>query len=206
MKRGRPSTGAGKPARRVRPDSQKADAAAVLNESDPDAAAQAQASGLNSKGRPRRSRSTKQPRQTPKRALLAAILADIISPAVKDGPPAAELLNESDRRAVRQAHVDGVTANDVAALVVYSVRVAHRLYERGELAGKDLVVAMNKATAHAAAAAQLASTQAAKDVPPAMEITFSMENLPTAVGMPNRDVVQRPDQGPLGDRIDVEQG
>lgn len=89
---------------------------------------------------PRRKRTATAPRA---RGLLATLLRST-------------LLTDEDRKAVRAAHASGLTVQDLAALTVYELRLAHKLHTDGELPAKDLLVGINKAASHIAAVAQLA--------------------------------------------------
>jgi hypothetical protein len=186
MKRGRPKTKTPKRAYRNR---RNADDAMTANEADPDARAERR---FSNKGRPVALPDSRAPRRTPKRALLAAVAM-----AVND-PKAGDILSAADRKLITQASADGITVADVAALVVYKMRLATRLYERGELAGKDLLLALDRGTSQAAAVAQLAA--ASPSLPPRIEVVLSMDALPKAV--PRLELV-RPLPGLNGDILDV---
>jgi F420-0:gamma-glutamyl ligase len=103
---------------------------------------EANAPDKTSKGRTKRKSDPTKPRQSSKRALLGCILGDT-------------RLTADDRKCISQAHRDGVTLQDLAALTVYQLRLAQTFFESGDLAGKDLIVALGKVTSAVAAAAQL---------------------------------------------------
>jgi hypothetical protein len=81
------------------------------------------------------------------------------------------LLSDDDRRAVRAAHSTGLTLQDLAALTVYELRLAHKLYAMQELPAKDFLVGINKASSHIAAVAQLA--QASPGGATSVTVTFA---------------------------------
>lgn len=104
-------------------------------------------SGLNKEGRPRKSRNKTLPRQTPKNTLLSVLCRH-------------PSLTADDITAIRGAHASGLTIGDLAAITVYELRLAQMFYDNGELAAKDLVVALQKTASHVAAAAQLTQENA----------------------------------------------
>lgn len=83
-----------------------------------------------------------------------------------------------------------MTTTDLATLVCYEIRLARKFFENGELAAKDLIVALTKLSSQAAAVAQL-SQAGAGNTATKLEITFAA---------PDGAAVQ----GPVGDVIDVE--
>ncbi len=155
-------------------------AAAALT--DPDIAA---ASGRKRPGpkpaTPRRKRGPN------RRGLLRAILSD-------------PRLTKGDKEAIGQAHVDGLSIADLAAFATYEVKIAQRLHELGELDAKALLVAINKAASHVAAAAQLAS---ASNETSGANITVVMQGVgPTSTRSEIADQAQ-PDPV-VGDVIETE--
>lgn len=108
-------------------------------------------------------------------------------------------LTITDKMAISQAHVGGVTIADLAALTVYEIRLAQAFYAIGELAAKDLVVAIGKAASHVAAAAQLGQEHAPQGA--AISITFEGDG-PTSA---RRDgPTSTPPNAQVGDIIDAE--
>ena len=78
-----------------------------------------------------------------KRGLLRALMAN-------------PLLTAGDKAAITQAHADGFTPADLSAMTTYELRLAQRLFEADKIDAKALLIAINKATSHVAAAVQLA--------------------------------------------------
>lgn len=159
---------------------------ATLAGADPDAAAVS--GSLNKAGQPRRTSSKLQPRRTEKRSLAGLLMRDA-------------RLSSEDRAAVKHAYEHGMTPQDVAALVVFEVRLALRFFKQDVLAPKDLIIALNKAASQAAATAQLSAGSGT--LPSKIEIVFGHVDLPSAADMPERQVNLRPAPGPTGDRLDV---
>ncbi len=126
-----------------------------------------------------------QPRQSHKRALMSAILND-------------PRLTAADKRSIKEAHNDGLSVQDLAALTLYELKLAHALYASGELAAKDLVVAINKLSSHVVACAQLAQTSTAGVA--SVSVTFSGTG-PTSDRPEAGQGRQDPD---IGDLIDTE--
>ena len=188
MKAGRPKTATDAPAKQARPRFQKRDAAAQLAGADPDATATVSHGKLNKAGLPRRTRANNQSRRKEKTSLAGLLMKS-------------SLLTVEDRAAVKHAHEHGLTPQDVAALVVFEVRLALRFFKQDVLAPKDLIVALNKAASQAAATAQLSAGSGA--LPARIEIAFSQGDLPSALDLPERQVNPRPAPGPTGDRLDV---
>lgn len=108
-------------------------------------------------------------------------------------------LTDKDKKAIAQAHVNGVTIGDLAALTVYEIRLAQNFFAAGELAAKDLIVAIGKAASHVAAAAQLGQEQA--PVGANILVTFNGEGQAST-----RPEAQRttPTDPTVGDIIDAE--
>jgi hypothetical protein len=210
MKRGRPKSAPTDVSGRGRAQSQRDDLTETLI-----AAVEAQTSDKTATGKGKkkaaapRTRAHNQPRQTSRRSLMAALAKKLPGVATYDAKgdlilgAVADLLNADDRKLVGQAHQDGITVSDVAALVVYKNLVAMRLYERGELSGKDLIVALDKSTSQAAAAAQLAVGVANKNLP--SEVKISMDNKGCAkADIPADVTVQRGEHTVTGDTLAVE--
>lgn len=179
---GRPKGSKTSPARRVRPDRADTSTAEL------GAASGTEPTPLTASGRPRRKSDPTAPRQSRKRSLLGCLLAD-------------PRLTVQDKKAIQQAHVDGLTLADLASLTVYELRLAQVLFAAGELAAKDIVVAVGRAASHVAAAAQLG--QASGPASAAITVTFAGDgpssDRPEALTHAAR---QDPD---VGDLIDVDQ-
>ena len=123
-------------------------------------------------GRPKAS-ATKAPRRTAKsNDMKAAALNDPdLKPSKKKAPRSRtktkrslmavinrdSRLSKYDKACISQAHADGFTVQDLAALTVYELRLAQLLFDDDKLAAKDLIIAINKAASHVAAATQIAT-------------------------------------------------
>lgn len=108
-------------------------------------------------------------------------------------------LDADDREAISDAHSSGLTVQDLSALTVYELRLAQILHAEGELASKDLIVALNKAATHVAAAAQLG----ASDQSTGADITVTFLAVGGSSGRPEAAQLRPPDPV-VGDTIDAE--
>lgn len=118
-------------------------------------------------------------------------------------------LTDNDRAAIRSAHQHGLTIQDVAAMVVYEVRLALVLHSRATAeSGLDdtgLMIALGKANSRAAAVAQLAATAGgAALLPREVKVTMGDDVPPTAVGKAGHELATDARTGPTGHRMDVE--
>ncbi len=144
---GRPKTSSNSPARTLARNADTATAALT----DPDVAREAGREPPKPKRKPKRKPAER------RRGLMRAIMTN-------------KLLTAADKQAIQQAHDDPVTAQDLAALVVYELKLAERLHARGDLDAKSLMIAINKVTSHAAASVQLGEASAGGGA--AVTVTF----------------------------------
>ena len=110
-----------------------------------------------------------------------------------------KLLTRADQQAIQQAHDEPLTPGDLAAVVVFELKLAERLYELGELDAKGLMIAVNKVASHAAASVQLGSDGGGGGA----NITITFDGAgPTSV----RDEIQShaPPDPVVGDIIDTD--
>jgi len=134
-----------------------------------------------------KTKKTRPPRRTPKRSLLACILGD-------------PRLTAADKRRIKEAHQDGLTVEDLAALTVYELRLAQRLYEADALSAKDLMIAINKCSSHVAACTQLGAANPSGGA----NITVTFETA-SAVTSARPEAKNHGDPDPVvGDLIDAE--
>lgn len=183
MRSGRPKSDQTQPARQSRARSNSTAAAGLATAGDTDTS-----DTTTKAGRPRKSSDPTAPRATRKRSLLSAITAD-------------PRLTTADKKKITEAHEDGLTVQDLAALCVYELRLAQRLFEAGELAAKDVVVAIGKMTSHVAAAAQLGAAVGGSSGA-SISITFDAGSAPSSdrpEGQP-----RTPTDPQIGDIIEAE--
>lgn len=109
-------------------------------------------------------------------------------------------LTKGDKEAIAQAHADGLSVADLAAFATYEVKIAQRLFELEKLDAKALLVAINKAASHVAAAAQLAI---GGNESSGANITVVMQGAGPTSTRP--EIVERPAPDPqVGDLIETE--
>jgi hypothetical protein len=181
MKRGRPAKSQDKPARQSRTRSAKRDGSALARGADPDSQTKTSAK-----------------KSAPRKGLLALLAGQWLSSAGTD------LLKAADRTAIRAAFDEDITVQHLAAIVSLELTLARRLHAAGEIDGKDLIVAIGKASTHAAAVAQLAVTKASQQLPSKLVVEFSVDGAPSAADIPGRERVARAPVGDCGDPLDVE--
>ena len=110
-------------------------------------------------------------------------------------------LGPEDRRLIRSAGVNGLTAADIAALVVYQVRLAQkwgRLGNTNRLEAKAVMVALAKAGTLAGAAVQLAQDDSG-DIPKNLDVHIVDGDV-----VPDRGDKPLPAPEVIGDIIEVE--
>lgn len=175
MKSGRPKADPSKAPRRARPRSQKPD---QFGDPDPNGVAVPAANaaqGVTPPIRKTRTRSNQQPRQKTKRGFAGLLLDD-------------PRLDDNDRAAIRGAAENPLTPADLAVLVCYEIRLARKFYDSGDLAAKDLVVALTKLSSQAAAVAQLSQSAGGSAVGK-LEITFASPDGGQDVASPQGDII-----------------
>ena len=107
-------------------------------------------------------------------------------------------LSDCDRERITAAAEQSIDTTDLAVLITYQIVHVMNAREDGEVDAKATIVALNKISSLAAAAAQL-SGAGAGGKGANINVTFSHAGLPVADGAPSRA-----DPGVTGDQIDVE--